>query len=110
MRFRRDTQALLFLFIFVCSIDPDARIKRRALRLVHSPMIVAARTRQNDWGRLGVEMQSPIGYRSATKRPLKKCWSERAAHAITTTHSLILGEHKQTFVAKTVVVWCLPVV
>jgi hypothetical protein len=56
-------------------------------------MIAVVRTRQNDWGRLEVEMQAPIGYRSATERLLKKCWSERAGHAITTTHSLILDEN-----------------
>lgn len=70
------------------------------MRLVHGPMIAVVRTRHNDWGRLEVEMQPPIGYRSATERLLKKCWPERAAHAITTTHSLILGENKQKFVAK----------
>lgn len=47
-------KAILSLLIFVYSTDPDDRIKRRALRLVHGPMIAVVRTRQNDWGRLEV--------------------------------------------------------
>jgi hypothetical protein len=95
VRFRHDSQALFSLFIFVCSVDSDERIKSKALRLVHSPMIAVVCTGQNDWGRLEVQIQPPIGYRSATERLLKKCWSERAGHAITTTHSLNLGENTQ---------------
>lgn len=71
---------------------PMKGMKRRALRLVHGPMIAVVRTRQNDWGRLEVERQAPIGCRSATERLLKKCWSERAGHAVATTHSLLLSE------------------
>lgn len=83
MRFRRNTQALLFHFIFVYSIDPDERIMARVLRLVHGPMIAVVRTRQNDWGRLEVEMHSdwlPISHRAAVEEMLVGTCRARSHH------------------------------